>query len=71
MVNLMLRRKCGKIYYLSVPIKNEHDNGKTIRYKLKFIDMTDKLSNLVDNLFRIYEKECKACLERKKNQVRI
>ena len=38
----------------SVPVKKEHDNGKTTTYKLKFIDsyrfMQDSLSNLVDNL---------------------
>ena len=38
----------------SVPIKNEHDNGKPTICKLKFIDsyrfMQDSLSNLVDNL---------------------
>ena len=45
----------------SVPIKKEHDNGKTTIYKLKFIDscrfMQDSLSNLVDNLSEINNKE--------------
>ena len=38
----------------SIPIKKEHDNGKTITYKIKFIDscrfMQSKLSDLVENL---------------------
>ena len=43
-----------KYISFSVPIKKEHDNGKTITYKIKFIDtcrlMQSKLSDLVDNL---------------------
>ena len=43
---------------------------KKITYKVKFIDsyrfMTTSLSNLVDNLSGIYEKEYKKCMERKK-----
>ena len=39
-------------------------------YKLKFIDsysfMSTSLSNLVDNVSRVYDKECKKCMERKK-----
>ena len=42
-------------------------NGKIITYKLKFIDsyrfMSASLSNLVDNLSEIYDKECKKCIE--------
>ena len=58
---------------LSVPIKkevvnNEVDNSKTIRYKLKFIDsyrfMQSKLSDLVDNIPEIKEKECLKCKEK-------
>ena len=30
---------------------------------------TDLLSNLVDNLSGIYDKECKKCMERKKNRL--
>ena len=45
----------------SVPVKKEHDNGKTTTYKLKFIDsyrfMQDSLSNLVDNLSGIDNKK--------------
>ena len=47
----------------SVPIKKEHDNGKTIMYKLKFIYsyrfIQDSLSNLVDDLSEINNKEPK------------
>ena len=50
-----------KYITFSVPIKKEHDNGKTTTYKLKFIDsyrfMQDSLSNLVDNLSDINNKE--------------
>ena len=46
-----------------MPIKEEHDNGKTITYKLKFIDscrfMQSKLLDLVDNLSQINSKGCK------------
>ena len=52
----------------SVPLKKE-DDGK-ITYKLKFIDsdrfVPTSLSNLVDNLSGVYDKECKKCMERKK-----
>ena len=51
-----------------MPLKKE-DDGK-ITYKLKFIDsyrfMQTSLSNLVDNLSGVYDKECKKCMERKK-----
>ena len=44
-----------------VPIKKDHSNGKTTTYKLKFVDsyrfMKDSLSNLVDNLSGIDNKE--------------
>ena len=59
-----------KYITFSVPLKKENDNGKTITYKLKFIDsyrfMSNSLSNLVDNLLGIYGKEYKKCMERKK-----
>ena len=66
----MLRRKYRKIYYFFIALKKE--KGKiTITYKLKFIDsykfMSTSLSNLVCNLSGIYDKECKNCIERKKN----
>ena len=59
-----------KYITFSVPIKKEHDNDKTITYKIKFIDscrfMPSKLSDLVDNLSEINNKDCKTCIERKK-----
>ena len=52
-----------KYITFSVPIKKEYDNGKPSIYKLKFIDsyrfMQDSLSNLVDNLSSIDNKEPK------------
>ena len=52
----------------SMPLKKE--NHKKVTYKLKFIDsyrfMSISLSNLVDNLSGVYDKECKKCMERKK-----
>ena len=57
-----------KYITFSVPLKKE-DVGKTT-YKLKFIDshrfMQTSLSNLVDNLTGVYDKECKKCKEKKK-----
>ena len=68
-----LGENSDKYITFSVPIKKEVDNGKTITYKLNFIDsfrfMADKLSNLVDNLSEIYKKECNACMERKSQNV--
>ena len=59
-----------KYITFSVPISKELDNGKTITYKLKFIDsfrfMSTSLSSLVDNLSEIYKKECKGYKERKR-----
>ena len=50
--------------------KRDNDSGETITYKIKFIDscrfMPSKLSNLVDNLSEINNKDCKTCIERKK-----
>ena len=58
-----------KYITLSVPIIKEHDNGKTITYKINFLDsyrfMQSKLSDLVDNLSEINNKVCKTCMERK------
>ena len=60
-----------KYITFSVPIKKELDNGKTITYKLKFIDsfrfMSSKLSDLADNLSEMYKKNAKDV--RKKNQI--
>ena len=67
-----LGEKTEKYISFSVPIKKEHDNGndKTITYKLKSIDtcrfMQSKLSDLVDNLSEINNKNCKRCMEKKK-----
>ena len=58
-----------KYITFSIPITKEND-GKTITYKIKFIDtcrfMQSKLSNLADNLSEINNKDCKKCMERKK-----
>ena len=58
-----------KYISFSVPIKKEHNNGETITYKIKFVDtcrfMPSKLSNLVDNLSEINNKDCKTCMEKK------
>ena len=59
-----------KYITFSAPIEKELDSGKTIKYILKFIDsfrfMSSTLSDLVDNLSEIYNKECRGCKERKK-----
>ena len=53
-----------------VPVEKEHDDGKTSTQKLKFIDcyrfMSCKLSDLVDTLSGIYNKELKTSVEEKK-----
>ena len=59
-----------KYITFSVPIKNEHDKGKTSTFKLKFIDnyrfVQSKLSDLLDNFSKIFNNECKSCMKRKK-----
>ena len=77
-----LEENTGKYITFSVPIKKELDNGKTITYKLKFIDsfrfMSTSLSSLVDNLSEICNKKCiyKSCksvcefIEFKNNRLR-
>ena len=66
----MLKKKLRKYITFSVPLKKENDTSKKITYKLKFIDsyrfMSTSLSNLVDNLSGVYEKEWKKGMERKK-----
>ena len=56
-----------------MPLKKANDTSKKITYKLKFIDSyrftSTSLSNLVDNLSGIYDKECKKCMERKKSRL--
>ena len=53
-----------------VPLKKENENSNKITYKLKFIDskifISTSLSNLVDNLSGVYDKECKKCMEIKR-----
>ena len=62
-----------KYITFSVALKKENDNSKKITYKLMFIDsdrfMSISLSNLVDNLSGIYDKEWKKCKER--NKIRL
>ena len=57
-----LRENTEKYIIFSVTVKKELDNGKTIVYKLKFINsfrfMQNSLSSLVDNLSEIYSKKC-------------
>ena len=52
-----LAENTEKYISFSAPIKNEHDNNKTITFKIKCIDtcrfMQSKLSDLVDNLSEI------------------
>ena len=57
-----------KCITFSVPHKKEDD--VKITYELKFIDsyrfMQTSLPSIVDNLPKVYNKECKKCMERKK-----
>ena len=50
--------------------KDDNSKKKRITYKLKFNDsyrfMQSKLSDLIDNLYGINNKECKSCIKRKK-----
>ena len=59
----------------SVPIKKERNNGKTITYKITFIDscrfMKSNLSDLVDKLSEIKNKDCKRSMEKKKYQISL
>ena len=60
-----------KCITFSVPIIKGLDNGKTITYKLKFIDsfrfMSSSLSSLIDNLSEGLHSDkctdCKSCLD--------
>ena len=61
-----------KYITFSVPIKKKCDDGKTITYKLKFINSfrftPTSLSNLVDNLSEVNKEECKACIDTEINK---
>ena len=67
----MLGENTEKYINFSVPIKKDLDNGKSITYKIKFIDslriMSSSLSNLVDNLSEGLHSDkctdCKSCLD--------
>ena len=61
----MLRRKYGKYISFSAPIKKEQDNDKTIKFLDTCRFMPSKLSDLVDNLSTINNKDSKPCMERK------
>ena len=60
-----------KYIIFSIKIKNELENDKTIRWKIKFIDscrfMSSSLSNIADNFSELlYSDKCtgsKPCLE--------
>ena len=57
-----------KYITFSVPIKKKCDNGKTIAYKLRFIDsfrfMSTSLSEIVDNMPGNFNSiKCKSCTE--------
>ena len=60
-----------KYISFSVPIKKDHndDTNELMTYRIKFIDTyrftQRKLSDLVDNLSEINNKDCKKCMERK------
>ena len=60
-----------KYVALSVPIKSKLDNGKSVTYKIKFIDsfrfISSSLSSLVGNLSEGFHSDkctdCKSCLD--------
>ena len=62
----MFGRKYRKIYYFLKPIKKELDKGKSITYKIKFIDSfrfrSSLLLSLVDNLSEeAHSDKCTDC----------
>ena len=61
-----IRENMEKYITFSVSVKKECDDGKTIAYKLRFIDsfrfMSTSLSELVDNMSGNFNSiECKSC----------
>ena len=66
-----MRENTEKYIIFSVPIKKGLDNGKSITYKIKFIDsfrfMSSSLSSLANNLSEGVNCDkcidCKSCLE--------
>ena len=66
MVNLNVYEKTQK------KRKKEHDNDKSIKYKIKLIDsfrfMSSKLSYLVNNLYEIYSKSVEGVKKERKSQ---
>ena len=59
-----------KYITFSVPIKKDKEDGKTITYKIKFLDtcrfMQSKLLDLADNLSEINNKDCQNTEKEKK-----
>ena len=62
-----------KYITFSVPIKKENKAGKTITYKIRFINsfrfMNTSLAKLTNNLSEINNKDCKKCMERNKTKL--
>ena len=55
--------------YITFSVSLKKENDEKITYKLNFLDsyrfMSTLLSNLVDDLSGVYDKECKKCMEKK------
>ena len=55
--------------YITFSVSFQKEDDKKILYKLKFIDsyrfMSTSLSNLLDNLSGVYDKEREKCMEKK------
>ena len=65
-----LEENTEKYITFSLPLKKKNDNVINYTYRLKFIDsyrsISTSLSNLVDILSGVYDKESEKCMERKK-----
>ena len=61
--------------YITFSVLLKKENDKKITYELRFIEsyrfMSTSLSNLVDNLAGVYDKECKKMHGKKKNCVKL